>query len=554
MAVVFAALAVRDDGLACQLLAEDGTPLAGPTPMSAADVAALEHSDRPRWLFSATSTTYPVLQDAGVTVERCHDISLTERILLGRDGRFGEPVGAPAVHARATGLPVPADPETVQPSAQPGLFDPRAAPEGSVDTFEALRVAVTDQLRRTGDDGALRLLIAAESASALAAVEMGRVGLPWSTDVHDALLTEQLGPRPPAGRRPEQMQRLAARITAAFGHPVNPDSTADLREAFRQAGYPIESTRAWVLRELDHPAVPDVLAYKESHRLFTANGWNWLDDWVRGGRFHAEYLPGGVVSGRWATRGGGALQIPRSVRAAVVADPGYRLVVADAAQLEPRVLAAVSGDPFLAAVSAAGDLYDALAADGFGGDRAHAKVAMLGAMYGATSGEAGRLLVVLRTRYPQAMAYVETAARQGERGESVRSVLGRASPPPGPGWRETVQAGNLPEATADEERRGRQAARDWGRFTRNFVIQASAADWAAVWLSGLRRDLRGVDGAELVFFQHDELVVHVPTARADDVGELAVAAATAARNLVFPGSPVVTPVRPVVVGRYSDAK
>ena len=32
------------------------------------------------------------------------------------------------------------------------------------------------------------------------------------------------------------------------------------------------------------------------------------------------------------------------------------------------------------------------------------------------------------------------------------------------------------------------------------------------------------------------------------------AAATAARDLVFPGSPVVTPVRPTVVGRYSDAK
>ena len=379
-------------------------------------------------------------------------------------------------------------------------------------------MAVVDQLGRTGDDGALRLLIAAESASALAAVEMGRVGLPWRTDVHDALLTELLGPRPPAGARPEQMQLLATRITAAFGHRVNPDSTADLREAFRQAGFPIESTRAWVLRELDHPAVPDVLAYKELHRLFTANGWNWLDDWVRDGRFHAEYLPGGVVSGRWATRGGGALQIPRSVRAAVVADPGYRLVVADAAQLEPRVLAAVSGDPSLAAVSAAGDLYDALAADGFGGDRAHAKVAMLGAMYGATTGEAGRLLAVLRTRYPQAMACVETAARQGERGESVRSVLGRASPPPGPRWWETVQAGNLPEATDAEERRGRQVARDWGRFTRNFVIQASAADWAAVWLSGLRRDLRRVDGAELVFFQHDELVVHVPATRADEVG------------------------------------
>ena len=99
-------------------------------------------------------------------------------------------------------------------------------------------------------------------------------------------------------------------------------------------------------------------------------------------------MPGGVVSGRWATRGGGALQIPKVVRRAVVADPGWRFVVADAGQLEPRVLAAVSGDDRLATAGAAGDLYAALAADAFDGDRARAKVALLGAMYGQTGGAA----------------------------------------------------------------------------------------------------------------------------------------------------------------------
>ena len=92
---------------------------------------------------------------------------------------------------------------------------------------------------------------------------------------------------------------------------------------------------------------------------------------------------GGVVSGRWATRGGGALQIPRLLRSAVVADPGHRLVVADAGQLEPRVLAAMSGDAGLAAAAAGGDLYAALARDAFGGDRQRAKIALLAAMYGA---------------------------------------------------------------------------------------------------------------------------------------------------------------------------
>jgi len=60
---------------------------------------------------------------------------------------------------------------------------------------------------------------------------------------------------------------------------------------------------------------------------------------------------------------------------------------------------------------------------------------------------------------------------------------------------------------------------------RNFVVQASAADWASVWLSGVRRDLVAVPGAELVFFQHDELIVHVPSANAPTVAEVTIAAA-----------------------------
>ncbi len=237
-----------------------------------------------------------------------------------------------------------------------------------------------------------------------------------------------------------------------------------------------------------------------------------------------------------------------------MAEPGHALVVADAAQLEPRVLAALSGDPALSAAATAGDLYEAVAGDGFGGDRAHAKVALLGAMYGATTGESGRLLGVLFDRYPQAMALVEGAARAGERAESVRSILGRASPPPGAWWREATQAGSLPEATDTEQRRARQVARDWGRFTRNFVIQASAADWAAVWLSGLRAALLDLPGAELVFFQHDEVIVHVPQVLADDAAALATDTAARARDLVFPGSVVPTPVRATVVTSYADAK
>jgi DNA polymerase-1 len=73
-------------------------------------------------------------------------------------------------------------------------------------------------------------------------------------------------------------------------------------------------------------------------------------------------------------------------------------------------------------------------------------------------------------------------------------------------------------------------------------------------LRGLRTSLTEVAGAELVFFQHDELIVHAPEPVAEPVAGLIEDAADAARRLVFPGSAVQTPVRPVIVDRYADAK
>jgi DNA polymerase-1 len=510
---------------------------------------------------------YPGLLAAGVRVQRCVDITQHERVLIARAGRYGEPVSTAAVLARRDGRPAPAD-VALAAVAEPGLFDDRPVTPAATpaDLFAAHR----DQQNRLDgaagsppgesvdvDHAALRLLLAAESASALVAAEMGYLGMPWDAGVHSDLLTGLLGPRPPAGERPAVMSRLADEIREAFGHPVNPDSATDLRAAFRRAGHDIDSTRSWTLQQLDHPAVAPVLAYKELHRLFTANGWNWLQQWVRDGRFRADYVAGGVVSGRWATRGGGALQIPKIVRRAVIAEPGHVLVVADAAQLEPRVLIAVSGDERLGALAAADDLYAALADVGFAGRRENAKMAMLGAMYGATSGAAGQLLGTLFQHFPVAMDHVERAARRGEQGRLVSSVLGRTSNRPGPDWWAVVDRGAAPDATPAEEQRGRQTARAWGRFTRNFVIQGSAADWAAVWLSCLRRDLTAhVPAAELVFFQHDELMVHVADPDAEQVAALVSAAAAEAGRLVFPHAAAGwrVPVRPVVVRNYGDAK
>jgi hypothetical protein len=567
--------------------AEDGTghgPIVMHENLSAA-VAERERAGDVRWVWAACGDVYPALLRAGVRVQRCHDVALTEALLLARDGQPGEPATLAAAWARLRGAAAPAAAAQAV-AARPGaagqavLFEPADAafpsPRAALDALVAVH---EDQLRRIAADeypGRFALLAATESAAGLVAAEMGCDGLPWRADVHSDLLTSLLGDRPPAGLRPPRLAGLATRISAALGgRPVNPDSPAQVLRALAADGVRVPSTRAHVLREVDHPAAALLLEYKELARLHAAHGWSWLEEWVTAGRFHPEYVVGGVVSGRWATRGGGALQIPRVLRRAVVADPGWVLVVADAAQLEPRVLAALAGDEALAAAAGTGDLYQALA-DAFGGERGNAKIALLSAMYGGAAGQARQLLAVLRHRFPLAAQYVELAARAGEEGKVVRSRLGRTCPPPSSAWRGLTA--DPDEPGADDQRAGRWV-RARGRFTRNFVVQASAADWAVVFLAGLRRRLALLDltnetppvpgslpgrppgeaaaaggRPRLVFFQHDEVIVHCPEALAGEVAAAAGAAAAEAGRLVFGPTPVRFPVTTAVVTSYADAK
>ncbi|WP_410813574.1 bifunctional 3'-5' exonuclease/DNA polymerase [Micromonospora sp. 067-2] len=524
----------------------------------AAAVAVREAAEHPRWVWPAASPVYPALLRAGVRVERCHDVELTEALLLGHAGRWGEPRSLAAAWARLSGAPVPPDPPS-RPPAPPGhgqgaLFDAPPGPTGP--GIDALIQVYADQLARvavTEHPGRFRLLVAAESAGALVAAEMGVAGLPWRADVHDAVLGELLGEPSPVGGPPRRLAELAASIADALGvRRLHTDSPGELLKAFARAGVELPNTRAWVLRGVDHPAVPLVLQYKELYRIWTAHGWSWREQWVRDGRFQPEYVPGGVVSGRWATRGGGALQIPKVIRRAVMADPGWRLVVADAGQLEPRVLAAVSGDARLAAAGGAGDLYAALARDSFAGDRSRAKVALLGAMYGQTGGAAVPALAVLKRSYPTAFGYVEAAARTGEAGGLVRSWLGRTCPPGSAGFGDPDDVPTDPDGAADPQGPRARAARSRGRFTRNFVIQATAAEWASTLLATLRNELAGTD-AELVFFQHDEVVVHCPAAQAEAVAAAVDRSGERATGLLFGDTPVRFPLDLSIVDCYADA-
>src|SRR4029453_9655853 len=134
-----------------QDLAEDGTPQGPAQPVGdlAGAVAGRERAGRPRWVWAASAELYPQLLAAGVRVDRCHDLGLSEGILLAADGRWGEPHSFLAAWARLEGRPVPDDAARAARAGQPALFDPALLGlPGGAELLAGVVAVFADQQRR----------------------------------------------------------------------------------------------------------------------------------------------------------------------------------------------------------------------------------------------------------------------------------------------------------------------------------------------------------------------------------------------------------------------
>ena len=136
----------------------------------------------------------------------------------------------------------------------------------------------------------------------------------------------------------------------------------------------------------------------------------------------------------------------------------------------------------------------------------------------------------------------------------MRTLLGRGCPALGGSWDESPDA---PPEDLEQQDRHR---RSYGRFTRNFVVQGTGAEWALCWIADLRNRLwdLGATGPldarpHLVFFLHDEVVVHCPADLAEAVTREVVDAATTAGSLLFRDVAVDFPLNVSVVRSYAEA-
>ena len=292
------------------------------------------------------------------------------------------------------------------------------------------------------------------------------------------------------------------------------------------------------LRE-DEPLIDALLTWRRAERIATTYGWRWLDEHVRTGRLRGEWAGSDGAAGRM-TASAGLHNLPAVMRPLVAAEPGHALVRADLGQIEPRVLAAVSGDVGLIRATQQDDLYAPVAA-ALGVERDMAKVAVLGAMYGATTGASAGALAGLRTNYPVAMELLEHTAALGRRSQDVFTVGGRR-----------VRMGVTGDTDGDIDR-AVSAAAARGRFARNALIQGAAAEFFKVWAITVRRRGRPLE-AEVVLCLHDELLVHVPVAHADDAAVMVESAVHEAARYWSPQPDVRFVADVCVIDRWSEAK
>ncbi|MCW2667717.1 MAG: DNA-directed polymerase, partial [Frankiales bacterium] len=211
---------------------------------------------------------------------------------------------------------------------------------------------------------------------------------------------------------------------------------------------------------------------------------------------------------------------------------------ADLGQVEPRVLAAVSGDEVLTRAAAQDDMY-APVAEQLRCDRPRAKVAVLAAMYGQTSGTAGAALKEMDRAYPVAMAYLRNAEQAGLVRTDLRTYGGRLL--------------RLSGYDVAPEPVGESVAvpTGLGRFARNAVVQGAAAELFKAWAATVRA---GLSYGRIVLCLHDELLLHVPEAAAEQAAALLRSALAEASGRWASGSGVRFVADVAVVSRWSDAK
>jgi len=328
--------------------------------------------------------------------------------------------------------------------------------------------------------------------------------------------------------------------------------------------YSVSSDALEPYREKD-PLVKALLEYADLNKLHTTYVVPYLGgDVVRttggkskteykesllvNGRVHCDFIQHGAETGRFSSRNPNLQNIPnpsasdngKAIRNLFYAPEGYKLIVADYSQIEPRIIASMSRDPIMINNYIEGEDIYTTVGETMGVDRKAGKVLVLSMAYGVGADKIARsigcsltqardLLGEFSAKFSSVNKYrlkvVSTTRNKGY----VTTLMGRRR--------------YIPEITSRDL--GLRASAERQAF--NTRIQGSAAD--IIKLAMVRAYKLIPNSASLLLTVHDELVTMAPD---KDVAETEQAIRDAMEGINVLDVPLVADL--TTVSRWGEAK
>jgi DNA polymerase I-like protein with 3'-5' exonuclease and polymerase domains len=244
------------------------------------------------------------------------------------------------------------------------------------------------------------------------------------------------------------------------------------------------------------------------------------DSLLINGRLHCDFVQHGAETGRFSSRNPNLQNVPaphtahgKAIRNLFYAPEGYKLVVADYSQIEPRIIASMSEDPIMMGAYLEGaDIYTTVG-ETMGVDRRAGKTLVLAMAYGVgpqkiaadigcTVTDAKELLNNFSDKFSSVNSYKARVigATRTKNPNYVATLLGRRR--------------YLPEINSRDHFLRSQAERQ----AFNTRIQGSAAD--IIKLAMVRAHNNLPHGSSLILTVHDELVTLTPDSKADETVDI----------------------------------
>lgn len=294
--------------------------------------------------------------------------------------------------------------------------------------------------------------------------------------------------------------------------------------------YSVSSEALEPYREKD-PLVKALLEYADLNKLHTTYVVPYLGgDVVRttggksrteykesllvNGRVHCDFIQHGAETGRFSSRNPNLQNIPnpsasengKAIRNLFYAPEGYKLIVADYSQIEPRIIASMSKDPIMVKNYIDGEDIYTTVGDTMGVDRKAGKVLVLSMAYGVgpdkiarsigcSLTEARNLLGEFSAKFSSVNAYRSKVVGATRLKGYVTTLMGRRR--------------YIPEIKSKDL--GLKAGAERQAF--NTRIQGSAAD--IMKLAMIRAHKLIPSTANLLLTVHDELVTITPNSEVD---------------------------------------